>query len=171
MGSEPSAASGRRSEVSEWPRSKFPASAVRQRRNFGHRNRDIRIPRPSSPLQKSLSLRTSDRCHWCGNPHLPSLRPPCLKGAGTAKAVTGGFLSRTPCARKCLRRLPFFHQRKKGRKERRQNQWFWIPCAGMVQEVSGPFSPANETVQLRSVLSHCLRLYPPRRAPRLCCPS
>ena len=41
MGSELSAASGRRSEVSEWPRSKFPASAVRQRRNFGHRNRVI----------------------------------------------------------------------------------------------------------------------------------
>ena len=41
VGSELSAAGGRRSEVSEWPRSKFPASAVRQRRNFGHRNRVI----------------------------------------------------------------------------------------------------------------------------------
>ena len=41
VGSEPSAASGSGSEVSEWPRSKFPASAVRQRRNFGHRNRII----------------------------------------------------------------------------------------------------------------------------------
>ena len=41
MGSELSAAGGRGSEVSEWPRSKFPASAVRQRRNFGHRNRII----------------------------------------------------------------------------------------------------------------------------------
>ena len=41
VGSELSAASGRGSEVSEWPRSKFPASAVRQRRNFGHRNRVI----------------------------------------------------------------------------------------------------------------------------------
>ena len=41
MGSELSAASGRSSEVSEWPRSRFPASAVRQRRNFGHRNRVI----------------------------------------------------------------------------------------------------------------------------------
>ena len=41
VGSELSAASGRRSEVSEWPRSKFPASAVRQRRNFGYRNRII----------------------------------------------------------------------------------------------------------------------------------
>ena len=52
MGSEPSAASGRRSEVSEWPRSKFQVSAVRQRRNFGHRNRDIRVPRPKAPLSK-----------------------------------------------------------------------------------------------------------------------
>ena len=41
VGSELSAAGGRSSEVSEWPRSKFPASAVRQRRNFGHRNRTI----------------------------------------------------------------------------------------------------------------------------------
>ena len=38
-GSDPSAASGGYSEVSEWPRSKFQASAVRQRGNFGHRNR------------------------------------------------------------------------------------------------------------------------------------
>ncbi len=41
VGSEPSAASGGRSEASEWPRSKFQASAVRQRGNFGHRNRVI----------------------------------------------------------------------------------------------------------------------------------
>ncbi len=41
VGSEPSAASGRRSEANEWPRSKLGASAVRQRRNFGHRNRII----------------------------------------------------------------------------------------------------------------------------------
>ena len=38
-GSESSAAGGRRSEMSEWPRSKFQATAVRQRENFGHRNR------------------------------------------------------------------------------------------------------------------------------------
>ena len=41
VGSELSAAGGRGSEVSEWPRSKFSASAVRQRGNFGHRNRVI----------------------------------------------------------------------------------------------------------------------------------
>ena len=52
MGSELSAAGGRGSEVSEWPRSKFPATAVRQRRNFGHRNRVIRVPRPKAPLPK-----------------------------------------------------------------------------------------------------------------------
>ena len=50
VGSELSAASGRGSEVSEWPRSKFPASTVRQRGNFGHRNRGIRTPVPSPPL-------------------------------------------------------------------------------------------------------------------------
>ena len=41
VGSEPSAAGGRGSEVSELPRSKLGASAVRQRKNFGHRNRII----------------------------------------------------------------------------------------------------------------------------------
>ena len=41
VGNELSAAGGRSSEVSEWPRSKLGASAVRQRRNFGHRNRII----------------------------------------------------------------------------------------------------------------------------------
>ena len=41
VGSELSAASGGCSEVSEWQRSKFTASAVRQRRNFGHCNRAI----------------------------------------------------------------------------------------------------------------------------------
>ena len=41
VGSKLSAASGRRSEVSEWPRSKLGASAARQRGNFGHRNRVI----------------------------------------------------------------------------------------------------------------------------------
>ena len=66
VGSELSAAGGRRSEVSEWPRSKFPASAVRQRRNFGHRNRDIRPPVPLAPLPKG-------GCH--------------------GEAVTGGFLT------------------------------------------------------------------------------
>lgn len=35
------AASGRRSEMSEWPRSKFQAFVVRQRGNFGRRNRAI----------------------------------------------------------------------------------------------------------------------------------
>ena len=52
VGSELRAAGGRGSEVSEWPRSKFPASAVRQRGNFGHRNRNIRLPRPHGPLPK-----------------------------------------------------------------------------------------------------------------------
>ena len=40
-GRESSAASGRRSEMSEWPRSKFQVAAARQRGNFGHRNRII----------------------------------------------------------------------------------------------------------------------------------
>ena len=55
VGSESSAAGGGGSEMSEWPRSKFPASAVRQRRNFGHRNRVIR----NTPVQ--IQRRTD--CH------------------------------------------------------------------------------------------------------------
>ena len=62
VGSELSAASGRSSEVSEWPRSKFPASAVRQRRNFGHRNRDIR--NTSVPRTRRTDCHTSDIGHW-----------------------------------------------------------------------------------------------------------
>ena len=58
VGSELSAASGRGSEVSEWPRSKFPASAVRQRRNFGHRNRVIR----NTPAQRSRRTDCHSQC-------------------------------------------------------------------------------------------------------------
>ena len=64
VGSEPSAASGRGSEVSEWPRSKFPASAVRQRRNFGHRNRVIR----NTPAQIQRGTDCHSQCaHWLRN--------------------------------------------------------------------------------------------------------
>ncbi len=95
MGSELSAASGRSSEVSEWPRSKFPASAVRQHRNFGHRNRVIvpyggiqgvrekNPPVTALPCQPPLgkgALRTGDadchsRCaHRLRNDRLQELR-------------------------------------------------------------------------------------------------
>ena len=69
-GSDPSAAGGGQSEVSEWPRSKFQAVAVRQRRNFGHRNSDhlcAKVLKPqvsSSPFAaagKSGSLRSAKR--------------------------------------------------------------------------------------------------------------
>ena len=64
VGSELSAAGGRGSEVSEWPRSKFPASAVRQRRNFGHRNRVIR----NTPAQRSRRTDCHSQCaHWLRN--------------------------------------------------------------------------------------------------------
>ena len=68
VGSELSAAGGRGSEVSEWPRSKFPASAVRQRRNFGHRNRIIG---PYGWEHAGMSLGTNGgmdmkKCGYCG---------------------------------------------------------------------------------------------------------
>ena len=75
------------------------------------------------------------------------------------------------CTRKCLRRLPFFLQRKKGRKERRQNQGFGIPPAGGALPASVPFRRANGNEQI-SFLAFALPLrLQPRRAPRLCCPS
>ena len=36
---------------------------------------------PISPPAGNVSLRTSDRCHWCGNPHPRPQGPPCRKGA------------------------------------------------------------------------------------------
>ena len=48
---------------------------------------------------------------------------------------------RTSRLRSCLRRLPFFLRRKKGRKERRQNQWFWNPFRGQDTARSGTLQP------------------------------
>ena len=136
------------------------------------------IRSPKAPLRKGKSPK---RCQWQKKrgdfEEVPRLAATIVAGNRLARrwagchgeAVTEGSTHRTPCAHKCLRRLPFFHQRKKGRKERRQNQWFWIPCAGTVQNISGPFDPANHSAQTCLVLSHRLRLYSPRRAPRLCC--
>ena len=72
---------------------------------------------------------------------------------------------------KCLRRRPFFLRRKKGRKERRQNQGFEILSAAEVPTVSISFLHANRSSQ-NSYLSFAssLRLIP-RRAPRLCWPG
>ncbi len=101
MGSELSAASGRRSEASEWPRSKFQASAARQRRNFGHRNRIIgpygciqgvrgkKPPVTASPCQPPLgkgAMGTGEAdCHsqfanWSRNDTLQGAR--CVVGGG-----------------------------------------------------------------------------------------
>ena len=63
-------------------------------------------------------------------------------------AVTEGFFSRTPCAHKCLRRGTFCHQRQKVPKERRQNRWFWNPCAGVVLAGTKPTYPANRTDEI-----------------------
>ena len=71
-------------------------------------------------------------------------------------------------ARKCRPWLPFFLQRKKGRKERRQNQGFGILSALEVPSASVPFGPANRDVQnLCLAFVWSLRLIP-RRALRLC---
>ena len=71
---------------------------------------------------------------------------------------------------KCLRRRPFFLRRKKGRKERRQNQGFEILSAAEVLPVPVSFSHANQDKQISCLaFTWPLRLHP-RRAPRLCWP-
>ncbi len=66
----------------------------------------------------------------------------------------------------CRPRLPFFPRRKKGRKERRQNQGFGILSAGGVRVVSKSFSLANWNVQVQSLLSYspCVSLRDARPA-------
>ena len=75
VGSELSAAGGRSSEVSEWPRSKFPASAVRQHRNFGHRNRII------GPYGEVIDGA------GCGRGRAPPLRILCNTNFGNKKGM------------------------------------------------------------------------------------
>ena len=77
---------------------------------------------------------------------------------------------RTSRLRSCLRRLPFFLRRKKGRKERRQNQGFEILSAAEVLPVPVSFSHANQDKQISCLaFTWPLRLHL-RRAPRLCWP-
>ncbi len=68
---------------------------------------------------------------------------------------------------KCLRRRPFFLRRKKGRKERRQNQGFEILSAAEVLPVPVSFSHANQDKQISCLaFTWPLRLHP-RRASAL----
>ena len=141
------------------------------------RNKDLLVIRRGDPCghpqagQSPSPTHLKIRFRRGRRPRRPVLPHFLLHSVGRAALSPPPDNHRTPCAHKCLRRGTFCHQRQKVPKERRQNQWFWIPCAGVVREVSGPFNPANKTVQPRPVLSHCPCVYPPRRAPRLCCPS
>ena len=88
-------------------------------------------------------------------PHRPVRRPcaahrtPCFVSL-RASAHTGVAI-RIPLrcaasARRCRPRLPFFLRRKKGRKERRQNQWFWNPFRGLPTSKSGTLQPREPSV-------------------------
>ena len=116
VGSELSAASGRGSEVSEWPRSKLGASAVRQRKNFGHRNRiivpygglqEVRLngaSRTPPPTECNKKCGRAGRCGHrplrkrnkkCGEVRNPPVtaapcQPPLGKGAGTGVRIATG---------------------------------------------------------------------------------
>ena len=55
----------------------------------------------------------------------------------------------------------FCHRRQKVPKERRQNRWFWIPCAGVVRSGTKPTCPANRANEiLRRAFASSLRLSP-----------
>ena len=97
VGSELSAAGGRSSEVSEWPRSKFPASAVRQRRNFGHRNRIIG---PSDACKRCVGADRGVRPYGSvqGMRGGGGSAPP--GGRGNRRSAAGGGCSE-PVSRKC----------------------------------------------------------------------
>ena len=64
-----------------------------------------------------------------------------------------GVAIRIPALR--LRRLPFFLRRKKGRKERRQNQWFWNPFRGQDTARSGTIQPRELST---AKFAPCLRI-------------
>ena len=86
------------------------------------RFRRVRCPHPAArcplcPLQKTCHCEASAHT-GCGNPQYP-------------------------CARLCRPRLPFFLRRKKGRKERRQNQGFEILSAAEV-----PFKSALSATRI-----------------------
>ena len=99
-------------------------------------------------------------------PHRPVRRPcaahrtPCFVSL-RASAHTGVAI-RIPLrcaasARRCRPRLPFFLRRKKGRKERRQNQGFGILSAAEVPPASVPFSHATAALcKFLALLSHSL---------------
>ena len=113
----------------------------------------------SPPISSPISPGNSTQC-------TPAPHKTLRRGGRLHRPALPHFLLHT-----CLRRGTFCHQRQKVPKERRQNQWFWNPCAVVVRKVSKIFTLANKTTQIRSLLSHCPCVYPPRRAPRLCCPS
>ena len=73
-----------------------------------------------------------------------------LRGRTLAVAI------RTSPLRSCLRRLPFFLRRKKGRKERRQNQGFEILSAAEVPSASVLPTPRVGMCKFCALLSHRL---------------
>ena len=70
----------------------YPARPCQVIRIFVGADASVRPPMLYHTSCKRCHCETSSQTGR-GNPHPPSPRPPCLKGAGTAKAVTGGYIS------------------------------------------------------------------------------
>ena len=93
----------------------------------------IRSPRPWC---RGITDSHDQSVDWSRNDTQFLLSPVIAKPVRTlAVAIRASRL------RSCLRRLPFFLRRKKGRKERRQNQWFWNPFRGQGTARSGTLQP------------------------------
>ena len=72
----------------------------------------------------------------------PGIAPQLMKKPCHCEGAPRPWRSASPAPRfLCLRRLPFFLRQKKGRKERRQNQWFWNPFRGQDTARSGTLQP------------------------------
>ena len=98
------------------------------------------------------------------------LAPHLMQKTMSLRGRTAPVAIRASRLRSCLRRLPFFLRRKKGRKERRQNQGFEILSAAEVLPVPVSFSHANQDKQISCLaFTWSLRLHL-RRAPRSCWP-
>ena len=125
--------------------SRFPATVVaanldtssKSPRFIRHRRRSTLFSTPNfpgrarGPCPTKISCRAAPMC-------AAVQRTSCnvsLRGRTAPVAIRASRL------RSCLRRLSFFLRRKKERKERRQNQWFWNPFRGQDTARSGTLQP------------------------------
>ena len=141
--------------------------SVRRHYEFTGADGPVRPNRACANFPTIIYRQAAHRGRPPGRPET-GLAPHLMQKTMSLRGRTAPVAIRASRLRSCLRRLPFFLRRKKGRKERRQNQGFGILSAAEVLIVSVPSCPANRSVQnsCRAFVSP-LRL-PPRRTLCLC---